>query len=77
MKRPAKKPAPEPVEFVSFRPAVDPLRDEIALRVMSTLLSHDVRGFFEQITLGNGPASFRNVATISYAMADAMMRERG
>ena len=73
-KRPAKKTAPEPVE--SFRPAVDPLRDEIALRVMSSLLSHDVRGFFEQITLGNGPASFRNVATISYAMADAMMKER-
>lgn len=55
----------------------DPLRDEIALRVMTTLLSVDPRSFFDQITLGNGPASFRNIATISYAMADAMLRERG
>lgn len=62
---------------MSRKKSPDPLRDEIALRVMSTLLSHDVRDFFEQITLGNGPASFRNVATISYAMADAMMKERG
>ena len=65
----------------STKPALaaipDPLRDEIALRVMTTLLSVDPRSFFEQITLGNGPASFRNIATISYAMADAMLRERG
>lgn len=57
--------------------APDPLRDHVAIRVMEILISGSARDFLEQVVQGNGPASFANVATISYAMADAMMKERG
>lgn len=57
--------------------APEPLRDHVAIRVMEILISSDARSFIEQVTAGAGPQSFANVATISYAMADAMMKERG
>ena len=56
---------------------LDPLRDEIAIRVMSTLIS-DAQAFVGEVTKSDMHArmSFSNVASISYGMADAMLEAR-
>lgn len=65
-----------PVETIIAAPT-DPLRDEIAVRVMSTLIS-DAQAFVGEVTKSDMHArmSFSNVASISYGMADAMMEAR-
>lgn len=52
------------------------LRDQIALVAMQTLVSADQRGFLQQVADGHAEQSFKNVAAISYGLADAMLNAR-
>lgn len=66
-------PPPAPINA----PVDAALRDEIAIRVMSTLIS-DTQAFVGEVTKSDMHArmSFSNVASISYGMADAMLEAR-